>query len=299
MVDISRRRLLAVGSAVALTGCMGGTDTDAATTDGGGAPATSTAAETPDGSGAAAGAAPSPVPAAIQTALAPVPTSVDGRALGEVRLARPADVPEDDSIAANVRALDIAPADTDYAVVASYDEGSIGVLTGEFDADSPDTTDADGTFSREDGLLVGARHPENESWETGLDAATAAVDDPSARLLSEDTVGEALSVVAEYPVVSYRPFGDSAGGTSEDTPDPIGFVSASEEIEGSTERAAYVYPDADTAEEVPLSELFGGDHSDVTVTREGAFIVVEPESGETNGDTQTVEGTTASGPAEE
>lgn len=299
MVDILRRRLLAVGSAVALTGCMGGSDTDAATTNGDGTAPRSTTEQTPGDSGTAAGAPPGPAPAAIRTALAPVPTSADGRTLAEVRLARPDDLPEDDQITEQTRALDISPENADYAVVATYDDGRIGVLTGDFDADAPDTTDADGTFYREDGLLVGARRPENESWETGLDAATAALEDSSARLLSAEQVDEGLSVVTEYPVVSYRRFGDSAGGTSEDTPDPIGFVSASQESNGPTERAAYVYPDADTAEEVPLSELFGGDHSDVTVTREGALVVVEPESGATSGDTQTVEATTASAPAEE
>ncbi|MUV90960.1 hypothetical protein GJ629_14555 [Halapricum sp. CBA1109] len=182
-------------------------------------------------------------------------------------------------------------------MVATYDDGRIGVLTGDFDADAPDTTDADGTFYREDGLLVGARHPENESWETGLDAATAAVDDPSARLLSEERVGEALSLVAEYPVVSYSPFGEDNSEELGDTPDPVGFVSASEEIQGSTERAVYVYPDAETAEKALSSALFDGDS--FTVTREGALVVLEAESGATSGDTQTVEATTVSASADE
>ncbi|MUV90959.1 hypothetical protein GJ629_14550 [Halapricum sp. CBA1109] len=84
MVDISRRRLLAVGSAVALTGCMGGADTDAETTDGG----DSTTA--PTGSRSDATETESVVPDAIRTALAPVPTSVDaGRSPRSDSLARP------------------------------------------------------------------------------------------------------------------------------------------------------------------------------------------------------------------
>ncbi len=252
-----RRRFLALGGTALLAGCVGRSSDDSedqpdTSTPGG----TQTTDEPGAGDTGGTGDSRPTLAEDLRTALGALPEAVDGQRLNTVTAIRPGT--EGSGSLAGGQSGDqfgVPPEAVDRSVAALSREAtqrSLVVLVGSFAAEDvdPDQTVA---LDARDGLAIAGRTADGE-WEAGVEAASAAADDPDAGLA--DALGGVLAPVQDTPfaIASIAPEG--AGPPAVD-----GEIEATaigrQPVENRRQRTTYAvrFADADDASETAIEEV--------------------------------------------
>lgn len=265
MVPIGRREFVAASGLAAIAGCLargnesedepGGNETD------GGASANGD-------DGADGGEA---LPESLTTVLDSVPTEV-----GDVELRQfyavapdPDDRSNQSMMGAGSQQVGLDPDDVDRGLTAMYGEmeGTIVAFAGDFDAEDPEPHERAATEVR-DGLVLTAT-TEGGAWETGLDAAETAADDP------EVGIAASAPVEALFGPLTAMDFATGILIVDEALPEDVSFdtdgvqalgFGRDADVEAREETVAYVavFEEGETPETTVIEELLRIDNDDET-----------------------------------
>lgn len=257
MSQLSRRRLLAVGSAVALGGCMGGaTDETARSKQPNESEQTTLPAESVTG----------PLGDPTRSLLDRIPASVGETPLSRVTLYRPNDL---GGTFINLPGrLGVEMESVDVFAITYYDEeleSSLWFLQGSFDASAPAWPDdaVEAAIYREPGLFV-VSIDDDAAWQEGVDAVEAS----STRTVGDnDEMLRVLRAVPDHPLKTLGVYNRDSGADAK----PVYGVEAREYKRARRHTVALGAADSSSLETALEADPIP---DDATVRRRGRRLLV-------------------------